>query len=264
MVKRTVTPLQHTNLPEGVFVQLCDLIRQGHFKDPERLPSEKELSEMFQVSRTTIRGGLQSLAALSLIEPRSGNGTFVTKRTPRRVGEILGVALFHGIEDTEEIYEGRRAIESWTAYLAASRITEDELQHLEKLVDQQSEEVRHGNSGVEADFQFHLQIGESARNEVLLHLLYSMITLIFKILDPSERLVEDLTVAVNQHRGILESLRRRDALSAMKKMWEHVVGRPELHKRNNAFPPDIAPTIGKAGKFHLSQLANKEQVVQTN
>ena len=132
------------------------------------------------------------------------------------------MVLFHGVEDIEEIYEGRRVIESWAAYLAATRTTEDEIQFLEKLVDQQSEEVRQGKSGIETDFQFHLQIGKSARNEVVLRIVYSMITLIFKVLDPSKRPARDLTEAVEQHRGILESLRKRDAFSAMSQMYEHV------------------------------------------
>src|SRR5256884_5746061 len=220
--KDIITPLKQDRLSHGVFAQLCDLIRNGHFQSGDRLPSEKELCEMFQVSRTTVRSGLQSLNTLGLVEPRDGSGTFVTKRSPESVGETLGVVLFHGVEDIEEIYEGRRVIESWTAYLAATRRTEDEIQFLEKLVDQQSEEVRQGKSGIEIDFQFHLQIGKSARNEVVLRIVYSMITIIFKVLDPSKRPARDLTQAVEQHRGILESLREKDAFSAMSRMYEHV------------------------------------------
>ena len=220
--KDIITPLKQDRLSHGVFAQLCDLIRNGHFQSGDRLPSEKELCEMFQVSRTTVRSGLQSLGALGLVDSRDGSGTFVTKRSPESVGKTLGVVLFHGVEDIEEIYEGRRVIESWTAYLAANRRTEDELQSLEKFVNQQIEEVQRGESGVDTDFQFHLQIGKSARNEVVLRILYSMITLIFKVLDPSKRPARDLTQAVEQHRGILESLREKDAFSAMSRMYEHV------------------------------------------
>jgi len=148
------------------------------------------------------------------------------------------VVLFHGVEDIEEIYEGRRVIESWAAYLAATRTTEDEIQFLEKLVDQQSEEVRQGKSGIETDFQFHLQIGKSARNEVVLRIVYSMITLIFKVLDPSKRPARDLTQAVDQHRGILESLRKKDAFSAMSQMYEHVSSGTERGVATS-FPSDI-------------------------
>jgi GntR family transcriptional repressor for pyruvate dehydrogenase complex len=136
-----IKPLQRTKLSQGVFVQLCDLIRGAHFQAGDRLPSEKELCEMFRVSRTTVRSGLQSLNALGLVESRDGSGTYVTERSPESVGETLGVVLFHGVDDVEEIYEGRRVIESWTAYLAATRRTAEELKCLEKLVDQQSEEV---------------------------------------------------------------------------------------------------------------------------
>src|SRR3989442_7680189 len=233
-----ITPLTQNRLSQGVFAQLCDLIRSGHFQGGDRLPSERELCEMFRVSRTTVRSGLQSLNTLGLVEPRDGSGTFVTKRSPESVGKTLGVVLFHGVEDIEEIYEGRRVIESWTAYLAANRRTEDELQSLEKFVNQQSEEVQRGESGVDTDYQFHLQIGKSARNEVVLRIVYSMITIIFKVLDPSKRPARDLTQAVDQHRGILESLRKKDAFSAMSQMYEHVSSGTERGVATS-FPTDI-------------------------
>src|SRR3989442_12529861 len=140
-----ITPLTQNRLSQGVFAQLCDLIRSGHFQGGDRLPSERELCEMFRVSRTTVRSGLQSLNTLGLVETRDGSGTFVTKRSPESVGETLGVVLFHGVEGIEEIYEGRRVIESWTAYLAATRRTGEEIQFLDKLVDPQSGEARRGN-----------------------------------------------------------------------------------------------------------------------
>lgn len=98
-------------------MRLCTLIRNGHFRAGDRLPSEHELCEMFQVSRTTVRGGLQSLSALGLVESRNGAGSFVTKQSPEAIGEILGTVLFHGLGDIDEIYEGRRVLESWSAFL---------------------------------------------------------------------------------------------------------------------------------------------------
>jgi GntR family transcriptional repressor for pyruvate dehydrogenase complex len=222
MKRRKITPLQPTKLAQGVFTQLCELIRSGRFSSGDRLPSEKELCDMFQVSRTTVRSGLQSLNALGLVESRDGSGTFVTVRSPESVGEILGVVLFHGIENIEEIYEGRRVMESWAAYLAAKRRNDKELKNLERLVEQQSEAVGQGKSGIAMDLEFHLQISKATRNEVVLRILYSMITLIFKVLDPTKRSLQDLTMAVDCHRGILEAIRNKDALLAMSRMYGHL------------------------------------------
>ena len=237
--KNTITPLQQTKLSQGVFTQLCDLIREGHFQTGDRLPSEKELCDMFQVSRTTVRSGLQSLNALGLVESRDGSGTFVTVRSPESVGKTLGMVLFHGVENIEEIYEGRRVMESWAAYLAATRRTEEELKNLERLVEEQSQEVRQGKSGIEMDLQFHLQICKAARNEVVLRIVFSMTTLIFKVLDPTKRSLQDLTMAVDYHRGILESIRCKDALLAMGRMYEHL-NSGTLRGTVLTFPRDLA------------------------
>jgi DNA-binding FadR family transcriptional regulator len=223
----TIRPVRSARLFEGVLEQLYGLISNGKLATGDRLPSERELCEMFQVSRTSIRAALRTMGALGLVETKNGGGTYVTQGSVESLGEILSVVLFHGFNDLEQIYEARRVIETWTAYLAAKRITEGQIERLEELVDQQEREVREGKSGVETDFEFHLTIGRAAGNEVVSRLLYSMITLIFKGLDPSKRPPSDLSTSVDQHREIIGALRSRDALQAMYLMWDHIKGGPE-------------------------------------
>jgi len=69
---------------------LRDLTGKRHFKNRDHCPSEKDLREMFEVSRTTIRGGLQSLVAFGLIKPRSDKWPFVTKPFARGLGQGPG------------------------------------------------------------------------------------------------------------------------------------------------------------------------------
>ncbi|HWQ55464.1 MAG TPA: FadR/GntR family transcriptional regulator [Bryobacteraceae bacterium] len=222
-----MTPVRSNRLYEGVLEQLYSLIASGQVGCGERLPSERELCDGFGVSRTSVRAALRTLGALGLVETKNGGGTFVTRGSPESLGEILSVVLFHDFSDLEQIYEARRAIETWTVYLAAGRITAGELGCLEQLADRQEREVRGGESGIETDFAFHLTIGKAARNEIISRLLYSMITLIFKGLDPSKRPASDLAIAVDQHREIIGTLRNRDGIEAMRLMWNHIRGGPE-------------------------------------
>lgn len=60
--------------------QLRDEIERGVWEVGDRLPSEHELGERYQVSRTTVRRALQSLEASNLVYRRQGAGTFVAER----------------------------------------------------------------------------------------------------------------------------------------------------------------------------------------
>ncbi|MCL4852694.1 MAG: FadR family transcriptional regulator [Bryobacteraceae bacterium] len=207
---------------EDVALQLYQLIAKGHLSGGDRLPSEKQLCETFKVSRASVREALRSLGALGIVEVKNGGGTYVRKGSYESIGAILSMVLFHDFDDIVQIYEARRAIEGWTSYAAARRITASQIAELEELVRGQQDALDRGESGVEEDFQFHLGIGKAAGNEVIIRLLHSMITLIFRVLDPSKRPVRDLRVAVEQHGRILEALRRRDSAGAMQEMLEHI------------------------------------------
>ena len=241
-----IQQVRPARLFEGVASQLYTLLSKGRLQGGDRLPSEKQLGEMFNVSRTSVREALRSLGALGIVEVRNGAGAYVKKTSPEAVGSILSMVLFHDVNDIPRIYEARRFLEGWTGYYAAERATPEEIAGLEEVVESQSGAVALGESGVEDDFQFHLLLAKAARNEVVTRMLHSMITLIFKVLDPARRPTRDLTVAVEQHRRILDAVRRHDGAGAMREMWEHISIGPETDHPFPAFFASVGPaTAGK-------------------
>jgi len=70
---------KHRNIPlyHQVFLVLQDWIGEGRYAPDEPLPSEEQLARLFGVSRVTIRGAMETLDALGLVERRQGVGTFV-------------------------------------------------------------------------------------------------------------------------------------------------------------------------------------------
>jgi GntR family transcriptional regulator len=96
-------------------------IEQGRFAPNDKLPSEKELSEQFSVSRITVRRALQTLENEKLIRRSQGLGSFV--RDPRAGASAMQLTDF--TEDMENA--GRQAstkILSWELVAAKGRITE--------------------------------------------------------------------------------------------------------------------------------------------
>ena len=80
-----IVPIKKVNVGQMVFDQMQELLIRGEWKPGDRLPSENELADMFNVSRITIRQALQKLSVLGLVKTRFGEGSFVKKFD---IGEI--------------------------------------------------------------------------------------------------------------------------------------------------------------------------------
>ena len=76
-----MTVLERRPLAEQLRDQLWDMIREGHFRTGDKLPSEFELASQFQVSRATVREALKSLDQERIILCRHGVGRFVAPGT---------------------------------------------------------------------------------------------------------------------------------------------------------------------------------------
>ncbi len=95
---------------ERVVSQLLGLVKAGNLKAGDRLPSERELAEMFNVSRPTVREALRALVVLGVLKARHGSGIFVS---PLEATDILGpLAFFLALKDVQidRLYEARRLI----------------------------------------------------------------------------------------------------------------------------------------------------------
>jgi len=62
---------------QDIVEQIRSLIEKGRLKVDDQLPNEKELSEIFDVSRSTVREAILSLETVKLLDRRQGDGTYV-------------------------------------------------------------------------------------------------------------------------------------------------------------------------------------------
>lgn len=84
-----IDPVPKNTLARSVAERLLHLIADGTLKPGDRMPSERDLMEHFQVARSTVREALQSLAACNVIEIRPGVGAFVFENAR----DLIPVAL---------------------------------------------------------------------------------------------------------------------------------------------------------------------------
>ena len=137
----TFRPIKQFRVSEEVGEQLKQSILLGHFKAGDKLPSERNLVEEFQVSRVAIREALRALENSGFIATRPGvnGGAYVTELTFENItNAFLDLFLADKIS-IPELYHVRLLVEPEIARLAALAITPEYAQRLNKALE--SEEI---------------------------------------------------------------------------------------------------------------------------
>lgn len=164
------------SLPDEVCERIKENIKDGTWKEYERIPSENELSEMFGVNRLTIRMALQKLNTLGIVETRVGEGTFVKRFSfSKYVGEITDFIMEPDL--LEDVCEFRELLEVECARLAIERATPERLEELKTILDEyyaakleisNAHAIDHDmfRKLVELDLRFHQCIVRMAKNSL--------------------------------------------------------------------------------------------------
>ena len=125
-----LNPVKNIKVYEAIIEQIKDSVKNGELKSGDKLPSERELAEKLQVSRTSVREALKALSMLGLIDSKHGDGNFIKSNVEDCLLEPLSVVFLLIGNRNEEIFQLRRIIEPEAAAIAANNITEYELNEL--------------------------------------------------------------------------------------------------------------------------------------
>jgi GntR family transcriptional repressor for pyruvate dehydrogenase complex len=137
----------------AVSTDLVDRIRTrlAELAAPDgRLPSERALAELLEVSRPALREAMRRLVDLGLVDARRGSGTFLVR------------------VDLEELLVVRRALEPVAARLAARHATDDERARVSQLVTQLARAQRHPERFAALDLELHRTVARASHNRVLI------------------------------------------------------------------------------------------------
>lgn len=201
---------------DAVRDQLTAMIESGQLMVDDQLPSEAELGQRFGVSRPVIREALGSLQTLGLTESQPGRGTFVTSR-------VVKVGLSFGQYSATDLNEIRRYVEVPTASRAAQvRMTED-LNELTRLLDDH-EHATSAAESVRIDGQFHITIARTTGNALVVRLIEDLRETMQEQSLALREVPNRHERAAQEHREILDAIRRQDADGAAAAMAGHLGG----------------------------------------
>ncbi|WP_027014259.1 FadR/GntR family transcriptional regulator [Comamonas composti] len=212
------------NLADQVAQQLEARIRSGSLQPGQKLPTEAELVQQFEVSRTVVREAISRLKSRHLVESRQGSGMYVKSSIIEPLDfEALPAA---GKNAVIQITEVRRALEAEMAELAARRRTDEDLQRIRQAVADLAQAVRAGHDGVKEDMAFHRSIAQAAGNPFLLSTLDYLVQFLhgaMRITRANEARRDDFSRAVEQeHERIVQAIEAGDAKAARRAAATHM------------------------------------------
>lgn len=206
-------------LYRDVVDKMLGLIDSGKYPVGGRLPPERELAEIFEVSRPTVREAIIALEALERVTVKTGSGVYVIESPG------LGGNAYQNISPFE-LTEARALIEGEAASLAAKLITDEELESLGQSLKQMAQEDETGDlADGDADRSFHHQIAEATRNKMIMLItdqLWHVRNNAPQVYSAYKAIcVEDGQKRVEEHQEVYEALVARDPNAARAAMHHH-------------------------------------------
>ncbi len=222
----TFTPIRPKKISAQIAEQIRNSIMSGEFAPGDRLPPERELAEMFGVSRPSVREALNILGASGLVEALQGGGTTVLSLMEQGSGNALSDMIRIEQERALDVIEVRKCMESWTAYFAAQRALPEDLRRMEEIVDGMRQNLETLQPSEDLDANFHIVIARATHNVVWLHLMQN----IFDAMKEFQRGVwravylteDDQKQLFNHHHSVFQAIRSGDAERARVLMLEHL------------------------------------------
>ena len=220
---------------ELVVRHVRELIIRGKFTPGQRLPPERELVRDIGVSRTSVRAGLQTLAAKGLLIIRHGSGTFVADGPPVLDSEPLSLlAALHGFT-RRQMFEARRTLEVSIARMAAERATAEQLAAISDAVSGMFATCDDPQAFLVQDIRFHAGVGSASGNPILASVVEMISAMFYEQRRQTADRGRDLRPVADAHWQIYQAIRDREPGRAANLMSEHLI---QAERDQQAEEPD--------------------------
>lgn len=213
-----------TTLPERIARTIAELIDEGRLAPGARLPSERELAQVFGVSRLAVREAAHRLEARGLVVVRRGAGSFVATEIAATDG--LDALVPVGTVDLDELADIRTLLEPPCADWAARRADRSSVAVLQRLALRFEEAAAQAAPRFDliaaADMELHLGIAQAAENALLAQIVEQLHGVYRLQLEWSLRRPGRLEETLLEHRRIVDAIEAGEPAPARAAMEAHL------------------------------------------
>ncbi len=216
-------PIGRKAVSELVVQRVLDLIKNGQLGAGEKLPSERSLAVILDVSRPTVREALRALSIMGVLQIRHGGGVFVSSLDATELLNPMDFFVSLNAKNMTALFDARIEYEPMIVVLATPRLTEQDLVTLQGLVDAQAASKDDAELFHDTDVEFHKVILEASGNIFL-----SRVGKTFQVLsDQARRKFQKKAdirhQSIADHIEIMKALQAKDGEAASAAMRAHIV-----------------------------------------
>lgn len=215
--------LRRDTVPVQVIGAIKDMILAGKLVPGQSLPPERDLAVQLGVSRPSLREAVRALSAMNILESRQGDGSYVTSLDAALLAGPIDFVLRVDDSAIISLFEVRQVLETYSAAVAADKMTDEEIAELEALVHNE-EGITDQSKLAESDLAFHAAIIRGTHNPILVSIALTISQLSFESRRRTAFLPSLHGAAAPHHRRILAALRSRDPDAAREAMGFHIDG----------------------------------------
>jgi len=228
-------------LHQQIAEKLEAMIKTNGLEPGNQLPSEYELGRALKVSRVTVHQAMLVLAEKGLVQIKAGSGVYVTDMPLSVVTDTIKRYVTFGGVSHEELIAFRELIEPESAALAALHATSEDLNLLEKLVDEIEIAFKEDRISdcAKADTAFHEALAAASHNHLICANLSALQKIVLNAIYAQIKtyLPEEGILA---HRPICQAIAAHDAERARQAMRDHMsTTRTQLLDATTNLPDDL-------------------------
>ncbi|WP_416911976.1 FadR/GntR family transcriptional regulator [Paracoccus sp. (in: a-proteobacteria)] len=215
-------PIARQSVAEMVAKRILEMVTSRSLQPGDQLPPERELAEMLDVSRPSVREAIRGLSILGVVKVRQGGGAFISRLD---ADALLGpIRFFLSLEDMNlrELYDARALIEGDVARRAALAMSDTAIDALQRLLDEQPGTISDPKAFRVADLRFHEAIWAGCGNAFLKRIGESLNSLGLEFRRRASENPKVLEQSLKDHRRLFEAIRARDPSGAALAAEQHM------------------------------------------
>lgn len=163
--------IQKSSTPEIIINEIVEHVKSGQLKPGDKLPTERDMSQMFGVGRSSIREAIKGLVLSGYLESAQGKGTFIRKDLPINDLDLNHLQNTLIAERIVELMELRQILECNAVKLATERALAKDIQRITQALERMQACQANVQEFYDPDFEFHVAIAEATHNEMISEML---------------------------------------------------------------------------------------------
>ena len=191
-------------------------------KPGDKLPSERELADMLQVSRSSIRDAIRGLELMGLVEPRQGAGTIVREISADSLVNPFANALKQGRNWSASFWIFARCWSRPWLRAPPRTLLPTKSRRWKRFCNGRKRKLSRGETTIAEDAEFHYSVALASGNSVVLKVLDILMDLLRETRERSLQVEGRPKKSLAGHRRILAAIKRQDAEAAKAAMRRHI------------------------------------------